>query len=174
MRKAAKRQSRKPIASRHPVRRRSKAEVARFTKQYPKGSPIQLAHKHPIPIDTDAIETVVQRARRGVGKVTPPFYSDACRAWRVEFEIPDMEFPGSVWRSAFFCSEIRHAQELATEGMKCRTRAQWETVRNKARKLAVERGEFLLYRIMPGRREIFRGREVRGPGGAPYIEAVEG
>jgi hypothetical protein len=155
-------------------RRRSKAEIARFTKARPKSADIQLAQRHHIPLDHEAIATVVGKARKGEGRVTPAFYSEAMGAWRVEFEIADHEYPGSVWRSSFFCSELRHAQELALEGMKCRTRDQWETVRNRARKLAVERGEFLLYRVMPGRREIFRGHEVTSPGGGPSVQAAEG
>jgi hypothetical protein len=100
-----------------------------------------------------------KKLKNGAFMVTGPFWSDASRAWRVEFYQNDHTLPGGFYQGSFYCSEESDAITLALAAHGVKSRAEWLGLRELALELAKDRRDGFLYRLMAGECETFIRRE---------------
>lgn len=84
-----------------------------------------------------------------------PFWSDAMKAYRVEYYERRAGELGGMWSSSFLCERQQDAERLGTAARKVTCREDWLELREMAVALVREEGAGLIYRVMAGERETF-------------------
>jgi hypothetical protein len=134
--------------SAHPFRLEAQQEEGLMTSPPPLRSPkMTISH-------SDS-----KKLKNGAFMVTGPFWSDASKAWRVEFYQNDKSLPGGFYQGSFYCSAEFDAIRLAEEARKVKSREEWLNIRGLAIELAAERRDGFIYRVMAGECETFIRRE---------------
>lgn len=87
-----------------------------------------------------------------------PFWSDALRAFRLEYYEYDSKVPGRSWSSSFYCTKQEDAERLYVAAKGIGSRAQWVALRQEAIGIAAG-SDGLIYRVMLGEwTETFNGK----------------
>lgn len=87
--------------------------------------------------------------------VSGPYWSDATRAYRVEFYQAHRQWASHTRQSSFYCSEEADAIRLFNAAKRVKSWEQWLDLRTLAADLAIGRSDGFLYRMMAGEREVF-------------------
>jgi hypothetical protein len=91
--------------------------------------------------------------KQGVGAVFAPFWSDAMKAWVVEYREPDAKMPGGVWESKVYCSEKQAAESVYVSCRDITDRSAWaHKTHLTAKGIAFGHGDHFLWRVMSGQK----------------------